>query len=208
MSKKYTQKTLIVFVLILISSCSTVQIAKNQDQISHTSSNNLSKSSGFQLFGKLGFKSSSTAGSARFDWLQQLNMYTITISGPLGSNRAILKGNESHAEMQIQGKYIYGSPQDLSSELLGASLPLGLMRFWVMGMPAPNHSFTKDTFYKNTEIYSGFLQLDWQLDFSRHKFFDAMYLPTRIQGSNQDHSFTLIIKNWRNIPNEKLSGNG
>ena len=97
MSKKYTQKTLIVFVLILISSCSTVQIAKNQDQISHTSSNNLSKSSGFQLFGKLGFKSSSTAGSARFDWLQQLNMYTITISGPLGSNRTILKGNEFHA---------------------------------------------------------------------------------------------------------------
>ena len=92
-------------------------------------------------------------------------MYTITISGPLGSNRAILKGNEFHAEMQIQGQYIYGSPQDLSSELLGASLPLGLMRFWVTGMPAPNHSFTKDTFYKNSEIYSGFRQLDWQLDF-------------------------------------------
>ena len=184
-----------------------VQIAKNQDQISYTSSNNLSKSSGFQLFGKLGFESSSTAGSARIDWLQQLNIYTITISGLLGSNRAILKGNEFYAEMQIQGQYIYGSPQNLSSELLGASLPLGLMHFWVMGTPAPNHPFTKDTFYKNSEIYSGFLQLDWQLDFSRYKFFGAMYLPTRIQGSNQDHSFTLIVKDWQNIPNEKLSSN-
>ena len=208
MSKKYTQKTLIVFVLILISSCSKLQIAKNQDQISHTSNNNPSKSSGFQLFGKLGFKSSSMTGSATIDWLQQLNIYTITISGPLGSNRAVLKGNEFYAEMQIQGQYIYGSPQDLSSELLGASLPLGLMRFWVMGMPAPHHSFTKDTFYKNSKIYNSFLQLDWQLDFSRHKFFGSMYLPTKIQGSNQDHSFTLIVKDWRNIPNEKLSING
>ena len=207
MSKKYTQKTLIVFVLILISSCSKLQIAKNQDQISHTN-NNPSKSSGFQLFGKLGFKSSSATGSATIDWLQQLNIYTITISGPLGSNRAVLKGNEFYAEMQIQGQSIYGSPQDLSSELLGASLPLGLMRFWVMGMPAPHHSFTKDTFYKNSKIYNGFLQLDWQLDFSRHKFFGSMYLPTKIQGSNQDHSFTLIVKDWRNIPNEKLSING
>ena len=207
MSKKYTQKTLIVFVLILISSCSKLQIAKNQDQISHTSNNNPSKSSGFQLFGKLGFKSSSATGSATIDWLQQLNIYTITISGPLGSNRAVLKGNEFYAEMQIQGQYIYGSPQDLSSELLGASLPLGLMRFWVMGMPAPHHSFTKDTFYKNSKIYNSFLQLDWQLDFSRHKFFGSMYLPTKIQGSNQDHSFTLIVKDWRNIPNEKLSIN-
>ena len=208
MSKKYTQKTLFFFVLILISSCSTVQIAKNQDQISHTSSNNLNKSSGFQLFGKLGFKSSSKAGSATINWLQQLNMYTITISGPLGSNRAILKGNELHAEMQIQGQNIYGSPQDLSSELLGASLPFGLMRFWVMGMPAPNYSFTKNTFYKNSESYSSFFQLDWQLDFYQYKFFDTMYLPTRIQGSKQDHSFTLIIKDWRNIPNEKISSNG
>ena len=207
MSKKYTQKTLIVFVLILISSCSKLQIAKNQDQISHTSNNNPSKSSGFQLFGKLGFKSSSMTGSATIDWLQQLNIYTITISGPLGSNRAVLKGNEFYAEMQIQGQSIYGSPQDLSSELLGASLPLGLMRFWVMGMPAPHHSFTKDTFYKNSKIYNSFLQLDWQLDFSRHKFFGSMYLPTKIQGSNQDHSFTLIVKDWRNIPNEKLSIN-
>ena len=208
MSKKYTHKTLIVFVLILISSCSTVQVAKNHDQISHTSSNNVNKSGEFELFGKLGFKSSSTSGSATISWLQQLNIYSITISGPLGSRRASLKGNELSAELRIQGQYIYGSPQDLSSELLGASLPLGLMRFWVMGMPAPNRPFTKDTFYKNSKIYNGFLQLDWQLDFSRHKFFDAMYLPTRFQGSNQDHSFTLIIKNWRNIPNEKLSSNG
>ena len=208
MPTKDAQKTLIVFVLILISSCQMVQIKKNQDQFSLISNNNLNKSSGFQLFGKLGFKSSSNAGSATINWLQQANIYTITISGPLGSNRTILKGNELHAEMQIQGQNIYGSPQDLSSELLGTSLPLGLMRFWVLGMPAPNHSYTKDTFYNNSEIYSSFRQLDWQLDFSRHKFFDAMYLPTRIQGSNRDHSFTLIIKDWRNVPNGKLSSNG
>ncbi len=208
MSKKYTQKMLIFFVLILITSCSSVSITKNQDQSSHISSNNLNESSGFQLLGKLGFTSSSKAGSATINWLQQLNIYTITISGPLGANSATLKGNELYAEMQIQGRNIYGSPQDLSSELLGTSLPFGLIRFWIMGMPAPNFSFTNDTFYKNSEIYSSFLQLDWQLNFSQHKFFDAMYIPTKIQGSNQEHSFTMIIKDWRNIPNQKLSGNG
>ena len=205
MFKKYTQKTLIFFAVTLISSCSAVQIKKNQDQIDHHVSNDLYKNNEFQLLGKLGFKSSSQAGSATINWLQQFNSYKITISGPLGSNRTILEGNELYAQMQIQGKNIYGSPEALSSELLGVSLPIGLMRFWIMGIPAPNYSYTNGNFYKNSGAYSSFRQLDWTLDFSRYKIFNSTYLPTRIEGSYQDHSFTMVVKNWRNIPNEKLS---
>lgn len=200
---KNTKTQLVALLSILVLGCTPFQTDNKLDQSILGITSNLSKSNNFQVMGKLGFKSPYKAGSATINWLQESNQYTISISGPFGSNRTIIEGNDLHATVQSQGEKQSGSPEEFPLQIIGISLPVKLMRFWIMGIPSPNYAFSEGTVSKIPGTYNSFYQEDWYLNFSRYNLIKGNYLPSKIKGSKKEYSFTLVIKDWRDISPKK-----
>lgn len=138
----------------------------------------LQQLSDWQLEGKLGIKLPDDNGSARLSWQQQGEAFYLTLSGPLGSGRVVIEGNEQFASLQQadQPPLQAESADALLFHATGWQLPVELLRYWVRGIPAPALAASAQVF-DDTGALSGFEQADWRIEVKRHQWVDGLVLP-------------------------------
>lgn len=151
--------------------------------------------SNWHIKGKIGYENVSEGGSAWLDWHQQVNQFSLLLSGPFGAGTVQIFGDNDVVTLrQAKAPDISAvSATTLARHLLGWELPIDELSYWIRGIPAPDVLASKQRFNQQS-LLANLHQGGWQLAFSKYRQTEAGILPGKIIATQGKTQFKLIIK--------------
>jgi outer membrane lipoprotein LolB len=154
----------------------------------------------WQARGRIGISGPSGGGSGSFEWQQRADTATVQIRGPvgIGSVRLQVSGDASHPELQLQTGDGATLQSDAAwSELesrLGAPLPAGNLRYWLLGLAAPGaHEWRPASEAGEMTLE----QQGWRIDYQRYSADAGARLPVRLRATSGDARVRIVVDRWR-----------
>jgi len=154
----------------------------------------------WQARGRIGVNGPQGGGSGSFEWQQQADTATVQIRGPvgIGSVRLKVQGEGEHPNLELQT----GDGETLQSDAawaelearLGAALPAGNLRYWLLGLAAPG----AHEWHPAAEDGSVTLaQQGWQIDYQRYSDEWGAKVPMRLRATSGDARVRIVIDRWQ-----------
>lgn len=142
----------------------------------------LSAIQGFALNGRVAVKGGGLSGALR--WQQAGEAFSLRIVGPFGAGALSVEGTP--ALVSIKSKdidLVTDAPKQVLAERTGWRLPLDALRWWVLGLPAPQPADAEpaavvlDAEGRAEQIRQG----EWTLRYSDYRSDAVAALPYRIE---------------------------
>jgi len=128
--------------------------------------------------------------NAKFKWIQRDQSYELTVSGPLGMNPFIIKGND-YGIHTIDGN----NREKLDSfEVITQELPIQFLKYWIMGYPSPK-SASDNVIVR--QGYTEFIQFDWNIKINEYQKNKTINFPKRIYINNSKANVRIILDKWQ-----------
>lgn len=154
----------------------------------------------WQARGRLGVSSGEGGGSGSFVWKQHEDFADVQISGPvgLGSVRLQVRGSDSDPQVRLQtsgGQVLESTAAwDELEARLGAPVPAGRLRYWMLGVAAPgDHRWSEPTAEGETTLE----QDGWRIDYQRFSTDPGARVPVRIRATSGDARVRIVIDQWQ-----------
>jgi outer membrane lipoprotein LolB len=164
---------------------------------------NLHELAYWQARGRLGVSGGEGGGSGTFAWEQRKDRADVQIRGPIGigSVRLQVSGSPSDPRVQLEtgdGKVF--SADAAWGELearLGAPVPAGSLRYWMLGLPAPGeHRWASDPFSDAPVLEQDGWRIEYQYTDPYSGESTAARLPARIRASSGGARVRIVIDRW------------
>jgi outer membrane lipoprotein LolB len=154
----------------------------------------------WQARGRIGVSGPEGGGSGSFEWQQRADAASVQIRGPvgIGSVRLDVRGDASNPQLRLQS----GNGATLESDAawaelearLGATLPAGNLRYWLLGLAAPGpHEWHPATEAGEVALE----QQGWRIDYQRYSDDTGAKLPVRLRATSGDARVRIVIDRWR-----------
>jgi len=149
--------------------------------------------------GRIGVTGEGGGGSGSFDWQQRADEADVQIRGPvgIGSVTLQLRGDPQQPQLRLQTGDQVLEAEDAIAELqarLGAVVPAGRLRYWMLGLAAPGEHQWTEPDEKGTVV----LQQDgWRITYQRYSTEFGPRLPMRIQAASGAARVRIVIDRWR-----------
>ncbi|HVF16940.1 MAG TPA: lipoprotein insertase outer membrane protein LolB [Steroidobacteraceae bacterium] len=154
----------------------------------------------WQARGRIGVSGPDGGGSGSFEWQQRADAASVQIRGPvgIGSVRLEVSGDAEHPDLRLQAGDGAMLESDAAwSELetrLGASLPAGNLRFWLLGLAAPGaHEWQPPADDGSVTLE----QQGWRIDYQRYSEDAGAKLPTRLRATSGDARVRIVVDRWQ-----------
>ena len=200
-----TRSLFIMLLCILLSSCANLNRSASSnkglnDELNGSAVELLNRH--WQVNGKLAIRTLSssaakpTAQALRFDWQQQAQDYKVTLFGPLGFGRVTVTQQNQRIYLSQDKNAIEADDIDqLFAQQTGWALPISYLRYWALGLPAPEQAFT---FNKNSQAeLIGFKQDGWQIHYPSITLAAPYLLPSKMVASNKHFKLVIAFKHWQ-----------
>ncbi len=154
------------------------------------------RQSGFELSGRVAVKYDETSFSGGVRWTHRVDVDEIWILAPLGRGvaRIVRDGNGITLTTDDQKIYRARDAENLTHEVLGWSLPLSGLQYWVLGVSAPqSEAYAQSDGVGRMECLH---QDHWEIAYLRYKPETESGMPASIQMRRDDLSIRLIIDDW------------
>jgi len=140
-------------------------------------------------------------------WQRDPQRFVLLLEAPFGQGvfRIDANGNDGYRLRLPDGQeYSNRTPEALLDEVIGWSLPVSGMQYWIRGLPRPgaDYRIQLDEFDSATRIR----QDHWEIEIT--DYFDAGLeprLPRRINLARDDLSIRLVIERWQQSEAEQPS---
>jgi outer membrane lipoprotein LolB len=154
----------------------------------------------WQARGRLGVSGPESGGSGSFDWQQDGDRAQVRISGPVGvgSVRLQLRGEGAKPHLRLETANGQSLESDAAwSELesrLGAAVPAGNLRYWMLGLPAPG----AHQWHEQNEAGVVTLEQDgWRIDYQRYSTDPGARVPVKMQAVSGDARVRIVVDRWQ-----------
>ena len=149
--------------------------------------------------GRIGVSGEGGGGSGSFDWQQRADESDVQIRGPvgIGSVTIQLRGDPQRPQMRLQtGDQVLEADEALAEleARLGAAVPAGRLRYWMLGVAAPGEHQWSEPDAKGVVVLQ---QDDWRIDYQRYSTEFGPRLPVRMQASSGGAKVRIVIDRWR-----------
>ncbi len=155
---------------------------------------------GFDLSGRAALQSDGTGWSARLDWQQGPETWAMELSGPFNQGTLRLASDGSAVSLESGGQRIVApSVEILLGESLGWRVPVESLRFWVLGLPAPQwpaEDLRLDASGRMTDVRQG----PWRLSVLAYMDDTPLALPRRIYVNGEAAELRLVVQSWGKMP--------
>ncbi|MEM1230002.1 MAG: lipoprotein insertase outer membrane protein LolB [Pseudomonadota bacterium] len=150
--------------------------------------------------GKLSIRGAGRPVSARFRWQQRGERFDLELWGPFGQGRRRLTGSPgSLTLLDGSGRVLASGPtEQVMQSQLGWSFPIGQLRFWVRGRPAPGSPVTAVEKRANGQFLA-FDQSGWTLSYPRYEAAERLLrepLPSLIDASDSRFQLRIALSRW------------
>ena len=144
--------------------------------------------------GSIGFK-------ADMRWKQHADgRFEMRVAGPFGARAAELAGDQNQVLVRT-GKddaTTTTEPELWLEQALGVRLPVSGLRWWAMGLPAPDNHF--DMLLDPEGRALRIVQNGWELNFPEYRAQPGLpELPRRIEARNGDTRVLVLADAWSNL---------
>jgi len=131
---------------------------------------------------------------AGFEWRQEGEDLTLTLSGPFGQGALRLLREGGRVRL-IDGSGAVReaeSAEALVAEATGAALPVSGLRHWLLGRPAPDRAHR----WVEGGAWPRLQQDGWNIDYRAYASVGGHRLPSRMQLTRPGMKLKLIIDAW------------
>lgn len=154
----------------------------------------------WRLEGRFAIRTEADGWSGMLYWDQYVDGFDIRLTTLLGQGMVQLHGDPRAAVLRMSATEVYYADdvETLVYEQLGWSLPISLLRFWILGLPGPNHvkSIQLDQQGRLLQLQ----QAGWNINFKRYTRLDGVELPGKIFLESEDLTFRLVVDQWKLRP--------
>lgn len=151
----------------------------------------------WQARGRIALAAQGEGGSGSFVWQQRSERTELTVRGPLGAGGLSLVTDGVAIELAD------GTGQPLDGEAaraelerrLGVKLPLAELRYWMLGVPAPDGPGSGPV-QASSGAVPGFVQGGWVVSFEELRPQAGWSLPARLTATTSSARVRIIIDDW------------
>ncbi len=160
---------------------------------------NLNELQRWQARGRIGVSGVQGGGSGSFEWRQEGDRADVQIRGPvgIGSVRLQVDGDESDPQLRLQtGDGVTLESQAAWDELearLGAPVPAGHLRFWMLGLAAPG----EHAWDAAAEGQKALDQDGWRIVYQRYSSEAGASVPVRMNASSGATRVRIVVDRWQ-----------
>ncbi|HVS27420.1 MAG TPA: lipoprotein insertase outer membrane protein LolB [Burkholderiales bacterium] len=181
---------------LLVCGCVSIPSKTPSHPQSRAQSLHSAQQHGFELSGRVAVKYDEKSFSGGVRWTHRADTDEIWILAPLGKGvaRIVRDGAGITLTTDDQKTYRARDAESLTREVLGWSLPLAGLQYWVLGVAAPQSP--ADAQSDNEGRIERLNQDQWEIAYLRYKPEPESGMPGRIQLRRGDLNISLIVDNW------------
>ena len=121
------------------------------------------------------------------------------LSGPLGAGGFRARGEPGLVRIRTGEETFYtNEPESLVEEIVGWRFPLTGLRYWAIGLPAPEPPARLAV--DDDGLLTGLYQSGWRLSYAEYRETAGIELPRRIVLDNGENTIQLIVDRWFDLP--------
>jgi outer membrane lipoprotein LolB len=156
----------------------------------------------WQAHGRLGVSGpdKNKGGSGSFEWRQSGDRSNVEIRGPIGIGGVHLEmsgagGNPDLILQTSDGRRLESDAawSELQTQL-GASVPAGNLRFWMLGLAAPGEHRWLDADENGVVTLE---QGGWRIDYQRYSDEPGVRVPVRMSATSGDARVRIVVDRWQ-----------
>jgi outer membrane lipoprotein LolB len=149
----------------------------------------------WSLSGRVAVAAAGEGSTAAVDWRQAGGQSDLELRGPFGAGaiRVFLTGDGVSIEdgtARLDGE----DARRYLEDQLGASLPMVELRYWVLGVPAPDSPY--EELAGPDGLPRRLAQKGWVISFERYREADGEQLPSRITAEAGGTRVRLAVSRW------------
>ena len=184
------ERLLTALILAMLTGCATMP--------SRTPMRDPAELRNWQAAGRIAVAGGEVGGSGSFLWEQHGDVATVRIHGPLGVGSLLLTVSGGDLRVETGDGQSYAA-QEAQAELeakLGAPLPTGDLRYWLLGLAAPgDHAWVRP--FVEADDAATLLQEAWRIDYRRFKVVDGVRLPGKLTAVSGGATVRILIDRWK-----------
>ena len=188
-------RRLLVIAMLALAGCATVTPTPAPVDWSKRQQELLALES-WRMTGRVAVSVNGEGASASIDWRQSGEHSDIAVTGPLGVGalRAVVEGPDLQLEDGSGARLAGAEAERLLAERLGTEVPIASLRYWMLGVPAPDRPF---------EVRTGpggrpdaLSQGGWDIRLERYGPAPGGELPVRLNLSRDGARVKLAVNRW------------
>jgi outer membrane lipoprotein LolB len=158
----------------------------------------LSAQRDWRFRGRIAIRHGEQGWQAGLNWRQRHRRFDIEVQDPLGRKVAQLDGDAGSVTLTTSdGETARAAdPERLMQRVLGWSLPVSGLRYWVLGVPDPEGSRPRLELDEAGRL-SRLTQDGWAVEYRRYEPGTRVDLPSKLVLSRADLRVRLIVKDWQ-----------
>lgn len=152
----------------------------------------------WRLNGRMAIQHDDQGFSASLEWRERDGVFDLRVAAPLGRGTVAMSGDATQVMLTTaKGEhFVAASAESLMQAHLGWSLPVGGVRYWVKGMPAPQTPPAQEV-YDRQGRWTDFAQDGWRISILDYDDNTGLSLPRKLFLSRDDLQVRLVIGSWR-----------
>ena len=146
--------------------------------------------------GRIALSAQGEGGSGSFVWQQRSERTELAVRGPLGAGGLNIVTDGDTLQLEDgSGQALDGDAAQVALERrLGARLPLSELRYWMLGIPAPDAMAPAQP---ATGPVAGFTQAGWVITYEAFKATGDWALPARLTATTGDARVRIVVDDWQ-----------
>ncbi len=155
--------------------------------------------------GRLALAANGEGGSGSFTWEQHAEATTLSLRGPLGAGamRVTVDGDSLSVSDGDGRSLDTEQTRALLRDRLGADLPWSSLRYWMLGVPAPDGpARVADAGTAPLRVIE---QADWRIGYDAFKPTLGVSLPARFTATREGVRLKVTVDDWQVTP---VAGHG
>jgi outer membrane lipoprotein LolB len=147
--------------------------------------------------GRIALAAQGEGGSGSFVWQQRSERTELTVRGPLGAGGLALVTDGTTIELSDgTGQALDGEAARTELERrLGVRLPLAELRYWMLGVPAPDGPGSGPA-QPDSGSVRGFVQGGWAVSYEALKSQAGWSLPARLTATTNGARVRIVVDDW------------
>jgi outer membrane lipoprotein LolB len=152
----------------------------------------------FDLRGRVAVAAGREGFNANLHWAQQGAGTQLTLEGPLGAGAVEVSAAGDELEIvTARGQRLDSAAAhgELAARL-GFDPPLPSLRYWILGVPDPEHPATEELDERQQHLH-GLTQAGWHIDYGLYVAVGAEMLPARLTLKRDAVRVRLLVDDWQ-----------
>lgn len=155
----------------------------------------LSTISSWRMQGRLAIDTGERAAQGRFNWVQDDDLSTLLVRGPLGGGAFEITGGADGMVVTTRGeRHELEDPEIELSALLGWWMPVESLDTWLLGLPDPR--YPAQTRLGRAETLAQLEQRRWRVDYEGYQLIAGILIPRRLRMTHGTLDVRVTIDVW------------